>query len=63
MEETRSSLDNETDEEKFDRWLRLILTFKHLTREEVFWFVNELSRRFSFPRETLIKVFKREGML
>ena len=54
---------NETDQEKLDRWLKEILTFKHLTKKEVKWYIKELSRRFNYPSDTLAKLFKQEGML
>ena len=47
----------------FNRWVGQIITFKHLTKQEVMWYCNELSRRFKLPRDTLVKLFKREGLL
>ena len=52
----------ESDEDKMERWLRKILTFKHSTRDEARWYVNELTRRFRWPRDIIAAIFKQEGM-
>jgi len=41
--------------------LKIILTFKHLKKDEVVWIIKELHRRFNFPIDALIKIFKEEG--
>lgn len=51
------------DEKKFNEWLEIILTFDHLSPPEIGWYINALARRFRFPRETLVKLFKKEGLL
>jgi len=53
----------QSNEEKLDYWLKELLSFKHLTKKEVKWYINEFSRRFAYPKDTLAKLFKKEGML
>ena len=50
------------EKDQLDIWLEKLITFNHLSRKDIIWYSNELSRRFNFPRDALIKLFKREGL-